>query len=340
MYELNFNPDLCFSCQTFSCLTECTYLNYDFDGAREERLKLARGEYSRVLEECFTCYGCEEYCEHDNHPFYRIVELQEELGVKAADDAFLSHLLERYRADGEFRPREVGEKAVHICLFPQFRDAVTGKLFEGYDVVRGRHLFCNLIYLHYGMVSVIKERAAKTIENFRKLGVREVVMYHDECYGFYTSFARAYGLEVPFKVVHLFDHLYSRLRELQDGVERLGIKVAYQRPCSNRLSPETDRTLDRIFELIGVERVERKYDRRNALCCGASFEFKGDFETARKLQERNLRDMADSGASHVVFNCPMCYLTLGKKVREMGLTPVMVSELCKMAIREEPFMLF
>ena len=340
MYELRFDPQLCFICQTFSCLTECRYLSYGFDEAREERVKIARGEYSRVLEECMTCYGCEEYCEHDNHPFYMLVELQERFGVRVADDGFLAQLVERYRAEDEFRPKEVGGKVVHICLFPQFKSAITGRLFEGYDVVRGRHLFCNLIYLHYGLISVIKERAARTIDNFRKLGIEEVVMYHDECYGFYTSFARAYGIEVPFKAVHLFDHLHSRLREMESEVVELGVRVAYQRPCSNRLSPETDRTLDRIFELIGVERVEREYDRMNALCCGASFEFKGDFETARKLQERNIRDMVDSGASHVVFNCPMCYLTLGKKVRDAGLTPVMVSELCKMAIGEEPFMLF
>ncbi|WP_456369721.1 heterodisulfide reductase-related iron-sulfur binding cluster [Geoglobus sp.] len=340
MYELRFDPQLCFSCQTFSCLTECKYLRYGFDEAREERVKIARGEYSRVLEECMTCYGCEEYCEQDNHPFYRLVELQERFGVRVADDGFLAQLVERYRAEDEFRPKEVGGKVVHICLFPQFRSAITGRLFEGYDVVRGRHLFCNLIYLHYGLISVIKERAARTIDNFRKLGIEEVVMYHDECYGFYTSFARAYGIEVPFKAVHLFDHLHSRLREMESEIVELGVRVAYQRPCSNRLSPETDRTLDRIFELIGVERVEREYDRTNALCCGASFEFKGDFETARKLQERNIGDMVDSGASHVVFNCPMCYLTLGKKVRDAGLTPVMVSELCKMAIGEEPFMLF
>ena len=340
MYELRFSPDLCLNCQTFSCLTECVHLSYDFDGARQERVKIAKGEHSRVLEECLTCYGCEEYCEFDNHPFYRIVELQEKLGVKMADKSFLNHLIERYRAEGEFRPKNAGKKVVHVCLFPQFKDAITGRLFEGYGVVRGRHLFCNLIYLHYGLVSVIKERAVRTIDNFRSLEVEEVVMYHDECYGFYTSFARAYGIEVPFKAVHLFDHLYSRLRELEDSIKEIGIKAAYQRPCSNRLSPETDRVLDGIFDLIGVERVEREYDRRDALCCGASFEFKGDYETARRLQEKNLRDMVDSGASHVVFNCPMCYMTLGKRVRDMGLTPIMVSELCKMAIGEGPFMIF
>ncbi len=334
--ELKFDPNLCYSCESYACLTKCQYLNYDFDSAKEERLKIARGEYSRVLEECMACYACEEYCPHNNHPFYRIVELQELHGVKVVDDSMLKMLIERYRAEGEFKPKKVGERVVHICLFPELRNAVKGKLYEGYDVVRGRHLFCNLIYLHFGMISVIKERAPKIIENVSKLGVKEVVLFHDECYGFYNSFAKAYGLDVPFKTVHIFEHLYAKLRDME--VKKLNIKVAYQRPCSNRLSPQIDKVLDDLFELIGVERVERNYDRENALCCGAAFEFAGKKDVAEKLQKKNLEDMAKSGATHVAFNCPMCYLTLAERVRKAGMTPVMVSELCKMAIGEEPFM--
>jgi len=25
-------------------------------------------------------------------------------------------------------------------------------------VIRGRHIFCNMLYLHYGMISVVKDR--------------------------------------------------------------------------------------------------------------------------------------------------------------------------------------
>ena len=225
---------------------------------------------------------------------------------------------------------------MHICLFPEFKDAIKGKLFEGLDVIRGRHLFCNLVYLHFGKISVILERANKVIENMKKLNFDEVILFHDECYGFYNSFAKAYGLQVPFKTYHLFEYLYTRLKELE--VKPLGIRVAYQRPCSNRLSPETDKILDKIFDLIGVERADRKYDRENALCCGAAFRLQGKDDLADEIQKKNVDDMVESGATHVVFNCPMCYLTLSKVVQKRGLTPIMISELCKMAIGEEPLM--
>ena len=330
--NLRFNPELCLNCPTYSCLTKCINLNYDFDTAREERTKIALGEYSKVLEECYTCYGCEEYCEFGNHPFYRMVELQEGLGVKKVSDETKMALLQRYDVSGEFIPKKVGGKFVHICLFPEVKDLVKGKLFEGYEVVRGRHIFCNMLYLHYGMISVIKERAQRTINNIMKLEPEELVLYHDECYAFYKSFAEAYGIEVPFSFTHLFDFLYSRLKEME--VKELGIKVAYQRNCSNRLIPETDRTLDRIFELIGVERVEREYDRDRAICCGASFVLSNEPEKAEGLQSKNIRDIVESGAEYVVFNCPMCYTTLADKVNAKDLKPIMVSELCRMAIGE------
>ena len=329
---LKFNPDLCLNCTTYSCLTKCINLNYDFDSAKEEKRKIALGEYSRVLEECYTCYGCEEYCEFNNHPFYRMAELQESLGVKKVSDETKAALLQRYDVSSEFIPKKVGGKFVHICLFPEVKDLVKGKLFEGYDVVRGRHVFCNMLYLHYGMISVVKERAERTISNIMKLQPDELILYHDECYAFYNSFAEAYGLEVPFPFTHLFDFLYRRLKEME--VRELGVKVAYQRNCSNRFIAETDRTLDRIFELIGVERVEREFDRERAICCGAPFVLSDEPEKAEGLQRKNIDDMVSSNAEYVVFNCPMCYTTLAEKVRKKGLKPVMVSELCRMAIGE------
>jgi len=48
----------------------------------------------------------------------------------------------------------------------------------------------------------------------------------------------------------------------------VGKKIAYQRPCGSRYTPAKEQMLDELFELIGVERVVREYDREKALCCG------------------------------------------------------------------------
>ena len=331
--KLKFDPEVCMRCETFDCLTMCLYLNYDLNSAREEMLKIARGDFSKVLRECYTCYGCEEYCPYNNHPFYRIVELQEKYEVRNVDEKMVRELIERYDIGGEFIPKKVGGKFVHICLFPEAKEIVKSKFFEGYDVIRGRHIFCNMIYLHYGLISVVKNRAERTIKNIEKLHAEKIILYHDECYAFYESFAKAYGINVPFNYVHYFEHLYDKLREFE--IKELGLKVAYQRNCSNRLVPQIDKILDKIFELIGVERVEREFDRDRAICCGAVFELVGKNELAAELQKKNISDMVRSRATHAVFNCPMCYATLAKKVEAEGLKPLTVIDLCKMAIGEK-----
>ena len=162
----------------------------------------------------------------------------------------------------------------------------------------------------------------------------EVICYHDECYGTYTSWAPAFGFTVPFTPMHLFDYLHKKLLELKIHIQPLNIKAAYQRPCSSRLIPETQPLVDEIFDLIGVERVERVYDRDNGMCCGGVMEAQQRFDLAEEVQVKNVDDMKESGASHAVFNCPFCFFTLSGRVGQRGMTPVLMSELCLKAVGE------
>ena len=320
--KLNFNPALCEGCDIF-CMRNCRYVKNP-----EEFRKIAKGEFSEILIECTNCYACEEFCPFGNHPFYRIVELQEEFGVEKIPAEIKEALIKRYEPEGDFKAKKV-KKAVHICLFPEFKDVSKLKIFEGYEPIRGRHLFCNLVYLHYGMISVIRERAMKVLTNMSSIGFDEVILFHDECYSFYNSFLEAHGMKADFR----YKHLYEYFMELIEAgrTKKLNLKIAYQRPCSNRLN-KTDKIFDQICKAIGVERVKRRYDRENSLCCGAAFILANNKKLARDFQERNISDIANTDADYVVFLCPMCYSTLSEKVKEVGMKPIMVHELFNMAL--------
>jgi Fe-S oxidoreductase len=120
---------------------------------------------------------------------------------------------------------------------------------------------------------------------------------------------------------------------LKDRISPLNAKVAYQRPCSNRLIPETDHWLDAIFTKIGAERVDRAYDRETALCCGQVLRAHQREDLADDIQKRNLDDMKAAGAVFCAFNCPVCMLTLGEAAAEKGLFPIHVSDLCQEALK-------
>ncbi|MEM0203368.1 MAG: (Fe-S)-binding protein [Archaeoglobaceae archaeon] len=320
--ELRFDPKLCRECEFF-CMKGCRYVKDP-----SEFRQVAEGEFCEILEDCKNCYACEEFCPYGNHPFYRIVELQEKFGVRKLDEEVMKALEKRYTPEGEFRAKKVS-KGLHICLFPEFKDLNKTKLFEGFEIVRGRHVFCNLVYLHYGRVSIIKERAQKVLENLASLGFEELVLFHDECYSFYESFLKAYGINPSFKVKHLYEFFLELIAK--GKTKKLNIRIAYQRPCSNRLN-KTDELFDEICKVLAIERVERKFDRKNAICCGASFVLAGDLDFAKELQSKNLEDIASTDADYVVFLCPMCYATLSEKVKELGFKPVMVHELFEMAL--------
>ncbi|MDA8403699.1 MAG: (Fe-S)-binding protein [Desulfobacteraceae bacterium] len=340
MKPIAFDPALCAGCTTIDCLMKCQYLNFcGIDDARTEKLSINEGRDSRVLHECLTCYACQEYCPYDNNPFYLLVERQEEKGLLPAPRPILEEQLRMMAPKGRIEKKAVTAPVVDMCAFPMLTACIRGRLFENASTIVGTDIFCNIMWLHFARNSVIQERVPEAIGKIMAFYMgdaktNELVCFHDECYGTYTSVAKAYGISVPFKPVHLFDYINRRLDTLSGRINPLNQKIAYQRPCSNRLSPETDRVLDEIFKKIGVERVPRTYDRQKALCCGGVPRAHQRDELADELVEKNISDMQKTGAAYCVFNCPFCMATLGMEVAERGLMPILVSDLVQLALGE------
>jgi hypothetical protein len=337
MFTLKFDENVCKTCPTGDCLVKCQYMDVDKDTAIEEMLKISRGEDSFVFNDCVTCYGCEEYCKRGNHPFYLITEKREEKGLLTSPRAITRQWINIGEPQGKYRVGKVKEKLLAFGFMPEFLRWVKGRLFE--DVMPsfafGQEFFCNVVYVHFANTSIIKERLPMVVDNYKKLGVKEVVFIHDECYGAFAHLAPAYGIEVPFKSIHYYEFLYDRLQELKDEIRPLNIKVAYQRPCSSRLSADKHHYVADIMKLIGVDLVEREYQDENALCCGGIFSMCFGYGLADDVQKRNIDDMAEHGAEYCVFNCPACQSTLGAKVAKRGIRPVHMIDLCRMAIGEK-----
>jgi Fe-S oxidoreductase len=318
-------------------------MSIDEETAKTEIEKIIKKEDSFVLHDCATCYACEEYCKRGNHPFYLIVQRQEELNVLPLPDPLVKRGVQLgipFRGEPEIG--EIKGTALNLGVFSNLANFTQGRLFENLtpmstDPRKMFHYFCQLMYLHFGRTSVINERLEKIIETIAAHKVTEVVHFHDECYGTYTHYAPAFGIDVPFKSIHLFEFLYNRLLELKDDIKPLNFKVAYQRPCSSRLSSDKYPFVDKIFDLVGVDHVKREFIGENAICCGGTIlgqKKRGSRRLALELQQKNIDDMKNAGAQICVFNCPACVETLGKKVAENGLMPMFMSDLCRLAIGE------
>ncbi len=345
MYELKFDANACLVCPTQECLTRCKYMDIGRESAKDEILNIARGRDSFVLHECVTCYACEEYCPSGNHPFYLIVERQEALDIPPVPHPLIRRAVNLgvpFRGKPEIK--EVNGRALNMAAFSNLITLIQGKLFEGLPVISGDerkmfHYFCQLMYLHYGRMSVIKERLPAIIETISRHKPTELICFHDECYGTYTSYCKAMKIDVPFTPVHFFEYLYTRLVELSNMIRPVGLKVAYQRPCSSRLSPDKHIFVERIFDLIGAQAVKREFAGENALCCAGAIQGQkraGSRKRAAEVQRKNVEDMKRAGAEVCVFNCPACFETLGSMVARWGIRPVHMSDLCRLAIGERP----
>lgn len=335
-----FDKSHCAECENIDCLTRCQWMDIDKDTARAEMEKMINGEDSFVLKNCVTCFACDEYCPYGSHPFDLKTELQEKYNSLNINPHILENTVKRFAPHDQVRLKEIDPEkpVINKCGLAKLNvNNLQGQLFDNLQYVSGLDFFCNLLYHHYARDSVIKERAPIILDNIKKQGIKEMICYHDECYGFYASFCPRNNIELPpdFKVIHINEYLYNYLKDHESEIKKLNIKMAYQRSCSNRFIPETDEWVDKICELIGVERVPRKYDRENAMCCAGIFATLGKSSLMRKAQNDNINDMVEHDAEVCVYNCPMCKESLGSKAKRKGLKNYLLSDLCRMALGEE-----
>ena len=333
-----FHEDMCDYCGL--CLNLCRYLDFDRESGGREFKKLAQGEKVAWLTDCVTCIACNEYCPKGARPFDLILKRLEEAG-DFTERTLRDQMAERFKPEGEPKPVVPKDRAMSICVMQgNMPWAIQGQLFETMPLLKGKHYFCNVLFAHMGDESIMVNRLRAMVDNLAKSGAKEIVFVHDDCYAVLKGIAPEYGIKVPFRPVHLFEYLRDHLKENKDKVRKLNMKVAYQRPCASRYTPEKDYLVDEIFDLIGVERAKRQYDGIDAICCGVEVAGPGlklfprgkNFE---RFREKNIKDAKDHGAEAMVYLCAMCFATLNKKVRDAGMKNFMISDICRLALGEK-----
>ncbi|MBN1289614.1 MAG: (Fe-S)-binding protein [Actinobacteria bacterium] len=327
-----FNAEKCDLCG--DCLVLCPYVDYDREEAVEQFRLLMEDETPKILSECVTCAGCNEFCEKGANPFDLILARQEQTGIPHIPEENTKIFRGLADVRSEIIPGNADKPALSLCsvgeIIPGLFD---GPMFEGMTILKGGDYFCRLGYIHMGLETPVRENTEKFVENLAASGAEEIVFYHDDCYALLALKAYEYGIDVPFKPIHIIEYLLERVKNRKNNITPLGMKIAYQRPCASRCTPQKDECLDELFRMIGVERVAREYDRINALCCGAPL-MPRDRERAKALKKRNVADAVSHGADAFVYLCPLCTLNLRKIASVEGLENHHVIELVKRAVHD------
>ena len=279
-----FKRELCDLCG--DCLVECQWMDIERGQAIEWMKALIAGEPTPVLDQCITCYACNEICPQKANPFDLIAELQEKYHTLSSAESAQANEA-RYAFVKALTDVPQAERVLSLCVFGKTdADLIQGELYN-LPRVGGKPYFCWVLFTHLGAESIQKKRARELVERLALTGAKEVVCFHDDCYAMLARLAPDYGIEVPFRPVHLAEYLVEYLKANKTRIMPLDIDIAYQRPCASRHTPEKEHFIDELFELVGARRVERAFDRKNALCCSGIKMMieKGD---PRPDQEKNI----------------------------------------------------
>ena len=294
------------------------------------------GQATPVLQQCITCFACNELCPQKANPFDLIASLQEKYStfltpeVASTEETkhIFSHELKTY-------PRS--PRIMTTCTFARTHPhLIEGEIYN-LPKVDGKPYSCWMLFNHWGAASIQHKHIDELVVRLALTEAREVICFHDDCYATLAVIAPEIGIEVPFRPVHLSEYLVEHLQANRSRINSLDINIAYQRPCASRYTPDKERFIDHMFDILGAKRVERRYDRQNALCC-ASIQLllgNGDPEPA---QERNILDALENEALAIVCLCPMCMNNLSVVAAKYNLPVIFLGDLARMALGEIPLL--
>jgi Fe-S oxidoreductase len=329
-----FDASKCDKCG--DCLVRCQYVGFTREKAVNEITALMEGRYAEILAECMTCMACNEYCQKGANPFDLICQLQGEKRTILVPPATLRQLDSLSAVPNKIIEGDPNKPALSLCIVGDLLPGITeSQMFDGLTIFKGGDYYSKIAYLHVGMENTVRDNAQRFVDNLAKLGRKEIVIVHEDCYIMLASKAQEYGIELPFKVIHIVEYMLNYLKEHESSITKLNREIAYQRPCASRYASEKEPVLDELFQLIGVHRVPRRYDREDALCCHVSG-CHADSERSKRSTDMNLTDARAHGAEAMVFLCPLCNMSLAPYCKAYGLAPIFIIDLCRMALGEIP----
>ena len=326
------------------CLVNCRYASYDRDRAVAEIKLLMEGKDAEILSKCTTCIACSDYCPTGADPSNLIFKMQEKIGTCPIVVVGKPLREELVRAlEGREDPRQLipgtpdkpalSLDAFRFDYFPE--GTFDSQLFKGMTIVRGGQYVSLVGYVHMGGESFVEKYGQRVLDKLARLG-KDIVYIHNEGFVLAHVEAKEYGFKVPFKYMHLFEYLRNYLRAHKKNITKLGKKIAYQANCATRLIHEYDAFLDEVFELVGVERPNRKYERLNAVCCTAPLIYVNR-ELAVDIQKKNFEDAIACGADAIITSCPFCNRVLGRPSLQFNLPNIFITDLCRIALGEKPW---
>ncbi|MBN2159746.1 MAG: (Fe-S)-binding protein [Spirochaetes bacterium] len=325
--RLNWNA--CVECG--DCLVRCRYMSFTREEAKAEMGKVNRGEPSRALDGCMSCYACNAFCEKNAHPYERIHyawnDRYEREGLPARASYLMPSRQPNFREDMSFTDEErelhrrwaADDPPARTVLYPGCNllalPLLVPKAVMNVLPVWGRwDLCCGEMYFRMGILSKVREIAGRLTRFYRGKKIDEMVFVCPAGYNMFTNvLPQQFEARFSFRTTSFADWFMRKVAEGAFSPKRLSGDLVIQDSCHARvLGRDFMESQRRLLAELGLTVRETPRNREDGLCCGmaAGCNSYSAFDLLRHGM-RNIRSLDRAEGGEIVQYCTGCYLTSG-----------------------------
>ena len=182
--------------------------------------------------------------------------------------------------------------------------------FDIYPAILQDERCCGHDLLWSGDLENYLRLARLNVNAIHDLGIQEMITACPECYRTFVHDYPLQGIEVNFKVTHLFELLEKEIGKGAVGFKKFNHRLTFQDPCRlSRLENRADLPR-KLISRLNPEAFNEMQDRgASAICCG-NCAWTGCDSFSKALQVKRIRQAHDTGSDIMVTACPKCQIHL------------------------------
>ncbi|MFA5078271.1 MAG: (Fe-S)-binding protein [Dehalococcoidia bacterium] len=346
------------------CLSRCPELNLPLEIAKQEKLKINRGEISSyVSKACTGCFNCDFYCPNQANPCETIVhhwwEVYRSRGLPERARYFQpleslnfrSYVTQRLPADEKSRLASWDDTShceefiypgCNVCTVPYLTQT---SLLPEIPIRGGLSWCCGETYFRTGCYDLAQAQGKRMQARFSDMGAKNILMMCTAGTFLFTQvMPERLGIKFDAKFKPLVRYLWEELQSGRIKVERkLNMTATVQDSCYSKfLEPDYIELPRKILRHIGVDVIEMPRSRDRMVCCGigGGFSIESCYNTLDLTRStlKRLGEAKQTNADILCVYCAGCLQMLGSgSLLYPGSQPIFhLLELVQMAAGEVP----
>ena len=169
--------------------------------------------------------------------------------------------------------------------------------------------------------------ARLNVEAIKRRGIKELITACPECYRTIAYDYPKYGIDVDFKVTHLYEILENEIDKGAVAFKTLDQKITYQDACRLNSSPEIKDLPGKLLSRIKTrDLAEENIHQQTSVCCG-NCAWTGCDAFSKALQVKKLRQARSTGSRLLITSCPKCQVHLRCAMEDPLLGPELIMEI-------------